>query len=160
MDPLKTLYQELGYTHVRSYIQSGNLTFESTQSDTTMMAIEIRQGIKECFNLDVESLVITRQELNTLHQNFPFDLNPLEHASTIAVVFLSNIPTADDIKLLATYVNTPDQFFAAEKHLYISVPNGFSKTKLTNVFIEKKLKVVATTRNWKTITKLQELAQT
>ncbi len=160
MEQIKTLYQELGHTAVRSYIQSGNLVFESSSINTTHMAQEIKQGIKEHFDLDIESLVITHQELDTIYQDFPFKMEPLEQASSLAVIFLSEVPTADNVEILMSYVHTPEQFLAVGKHLYVYLPNGFSKTKLTNVFIEKKLKVVATTRNWKTVTKLQELSQT
>ena len=48
----------------------------------------------------------------------------------------------------------PDEFRISGRLVYLHCPNGYGRTKLTNAFFERKLGVVATTRNLRTVTTL------
>ncbi|GBD87137.1 hypothetical protein BMS3Abin03_01063 [bacterium BMS3Abin03] len=75
------------------------------------------------------------------------------------VTFLSATPSADNISGLQQYVAKPDKLVVHNKEVYLYIPNGYGKSKLSNTFIESKLGVEATTRNWKTVVKLYELSR-
>ena len=82
------------------------------------------------------------------------DANPTK----VMVTCLSNAPSPKDLDIL-NQLNLPSEFFEIkEKVLYGYFPNGYGKAKLSNTFLEKKLKLSATTRNWKTVHHLYALA--
>jgi len=73
------------------------------------------------------------------------------------VTLLSDKPTTASYETLMSYINSPEQLILQEDNIYLYTPNGYGKTKLSNNFIENKLEVKATTRNWKIVLKLEEL---
>ena len=75
------------------------------------------------------------------------------------LTMLAEAPDTDKVETLMSYVKEPEQLVVKEENIYLYCPNGYGETKLSNVFIEKKLGVQATTRNWKTITKLHDMCE-
>ena len=73
------------------------------------------------------------------------------------MTLLSDKPTTVSYETLMSYINSPEQLILQEDNIYLYTPNGYGKTKLSNNFIENKLEVKATTRNWKIVLKLEEL---
>jgi uncharacterized protein (DUF1697 family) len=154
MDVLKMMYQNLNFTNIKTYIQSGNVIFESKNTDCETLASTISQKIKQTFGYDVPVIVKTKDEMNIVLANNPF-INSQE-AQFLHLTFLSAQPTQDNInKIKGDFGN--DAFVFAQKSVYLYCPNGYSNTKLTNGFLESKLNVMATTRNWKTVATLTEM---
>jgi len=81
-----------------------------------------------------------------------------ENGTKVLLTFLSKQPQASKIEELTEYVKSPEELVVKNKEVYLFCPNGYGKTKLSNAFIERKLDVIATTRNWKSICKLNGLA--
>lgn len=155
MQDLKNLYQELGFEDVRSYIQSGNVIFKSNQTKQEVQK-SIENGILTKFNLTISVLIETPKNLTNTLKNCPFLSNSSFNQSNIYFTFLSDSPkNLDELK----NSNYGDASFNNYKNIiYLYYPNGAGKTKLTNNFIEKKLKLTATSRNLKTLIKLIELS--
>ena len=98
------------------------------------------------------------QEFKNIFQSNPFvNIQNLD-ISKLYVSFLENTPNIEDIQIISEIQSDVDKFIVDGKVVYVFCPNGYGKTKLNNTFFEKKLKTSATTRNWKTVTKLIELA--
>ena len=158
MADLKEMFSKLGHSEVISYIQSGNIIFSSkSRKSNTSFEKEITIAIKERFGHDVPVIIRSVKEINDL-----IKLNPFLKDSQIEdlhVTFLKEVPDAEKINKLQELDFTPDQFSITDHHAYIACYGGYRNTKLTNTLFEKKLKVSATTRNWKTILKLQALSQ-
>ncbi len=74
------------------------------------------------------------------------------------VTFLSEKPDKKKITAIEKFVISPERLVVKGKHVYLYCPNGYGKSKLSNTFLENKLGVVATTRNWKSVSKLHEMA--
>ena len=74
------------------------------------------------------------------------------------VTFLAEKPDVARVRELDPERAEPDEFKVVGQEIYLHCPNGYGRSKLTNAYFEKKLGVAATTRNWKTVTKLAELA--
>ena len=74
------------------------------------------------------------------------------------ITFLAAKPAQELLDKLVPTNYLPDRFNIIGSTVYLYCPNGYGQTKLTNTFFENKLKVRATTRNWKTVKKLLELA--
>ena len=100
-------------------------------------------ALAERFGFDVEVLVRTPQQLQAL-----LDDNP----------FLAAAPDAERVRALDEREFAPDEFHVRGREVYLSCPNGYGRTKITNGWFERKLQVAATTRNWNTVTTLSELA--
>ncbi|NQZ12680.1 MAG: DUF1697 domain-containing protein [Algicola sp.] len=159
MADLKALYEGLGFSNVSTYIQSGNVLFECEQNDKSPLKTQIEQAITKAYSFDVPVDVRTVDEFKAVLANLPFDGIELEKDGTqVMVTFLAGEPHQDKIDAIATYVKAPEKLVVDGSVVYLHCPNGYGKSKLTNVFIEKKLAVCATTRNLKSVTKLCELA--
>ena len=159
MADLKALYLELGFNDVTTYIQSGNVVFKSADTDIAYLIQTIENSILKQYGFEVPVIIRTADAWKNIVQNYPFDVNVLDNLTTVLVTLLSTKPTEDSVQILMAYVNNPDHLIIQDKNIYLYTPNGYGKTKLSNNFIEKKLGVKATTRNWKSMLKLYELSK-
>lgn len=150
MAELRELLNNLRFQNVQTYIQSGNIVLES-DSSKTQVGKEIKQAIKNKYDYDVPVLVKTIDEWQKAIANNPFK-NVEE--KQLYFTFLSDIPKEKTITIDAKQ----DEFKIIEDVIYVNAVGGYGKTKLNNNFFEQKLKVTATTRNFKTTMKLIELA--
>jgi uncharacterized protein (DUF1697 family) len=153
MTDLSSLYINLGFTDVKTFIQSGNVIFTNTgKKSSSALSSAIEQGILEKFNYIVPVMIRTSQELSDLFSVNPFFDEIGFNPAKMAVIFLHEEPSADQIKKVKEVDYPPDKFKISGKEIFIYCPNGFGKTKLYTNFFEKKMGVVGTARNWKTIT--------
>ncbi|WP_420572265.1 DUF1697 domain-containing protein [Kordia sp.] len=152
MAELRTLLSKLGYTDVQTYIQSGNVIFISEENDQEKLANQISEAIKAQYDYEVPVLVKTITQWKTAIANNPFTT---EDISKQAITFLATIPKETTIEI----DSKDDRFKIIDSEVYLYCPNGFGRSKLTNNLFERKLKTQATTRNWKTIYKLLNLAE-
>jgi len=158
MDSLKKMFEELSFKNIRTYIQSGNVIFESKKVDTKSLETKIEKQILKTFGFEVPVKLKEKKDWKTVFENNPFLKNRNEDISKLHVTFLSSKPEQTNIdKLLETKFNN-DEFVVSENIVYLFCPDGYGNTKLSNTFFENKLKLSATTRNWKTIIELNKLA--
>jgi uncharacterized protein (DUF1697 family) len=156
MSELSKLYESLGFSHVKTYIQSGNVIFESPITDTAQLAVDIQQAIKDSFNFDVPVFIRTIQEFDEVIQNNPF---PDKDQTKLHVTFLSASPIVQPLLEIDAVKDELEEFLIHGHEIYLYCPNGYGQTKLTNNLFEKKLKVLATTRNWNTVNTLLSMAK-
>lgn len=159
MADLQSLYQSLDFQNITTYIQSGNVIFDSPTRSANTLQQQIQSAIQTHYNFHVPVILRTARQFKTLIQNCPYhpiDL-PTQGSKTL-VTFYDQKPTPANINTLKTYIQSPDQLIIQNTHAYLHCPNGYGRTKLNNNFQEAKLKTQATTRNWKTILKLYELS--
>jgi len=158
MQELSNLYALLGFEKIITYIQSGNVVFTSKLKNKIKIAGLIENGIKEKFGFPVSVFVMEKEELQKASEGNPFLKIKGIDSGKLHITFLSEIPHKDNIKKIVTCKDDNDKMVIAGKDVYLFCPNGYGRTRLTNSFFEKKLKAQATTRNWKTIIALLELA--
>lgn len=159
MADLKKLFEDLGFSEVSTYIQSGNVFFSSPKTDLLKLAGKIEQGIEDHYGFDVQVIVLSIDELGEAVEQNPFLKNPEADINKLHLTFLKEEPSAENRQALEKLEFPPDEFRIMGKRVYISCAGRYSDTKITNNMLEKKLKVPATTRNWKTTSKLWELSQ-
>ena len=158
MIELRQLFLELGFIDVLTYIQSGNVIFKSEEIDTVIIENNIISAIKTNFGHDIKVIVITKKYLDTIFNSNPYIDRANIDITKLCVTFLSNKPALENVSQIEKLIsNSEDEFKIMKKSIYLHCPSSFAKTKLTNNLIERKLKTSATSRNWKTITKLVEL---
>ncbi|WP_299672448.1 DUF1697 domain-containing protein [uncultured Polaribacter sp.] len=152
MADVRELLNNLDFQNVQTYIQSGNIILES-DLEKDEICDKIKNGIQERFGFDVPVLARTILEWKKVIDNYPFSI---ENEKIVALTFLnkSTKETTIEVKNIGE-----DSYKIVEDVVYLYCPSGFGSTKLTNNIIERKLDVVATTRNLRTTLKLLELAQ-
>ena len=155
MADLRGLFESLGLDDVSTYLQSGNVLFESTMP-TTRLGSLLERSIAEELAPGVSVLLRTRSELAKIEAANPFGGKDV---SNLHVAFLEKRPAAARVRELDPELGAPDEFRLQGKEIYLHYPNGYGRSKLTNGYFEKQLGVVATTRNWKTVTALAERLQ-
>ena len=159
MADLKALYETLNLKQVTTYIQSGNVVFSSNKKiSTKVVETEIESAIKKHYGFDVPVLLRSHTEWKTTIKNNPFAKDADKDVSKMHVVYLANKPDLSSIEKLENAKQVSEEFQITGNQVYLYCPNGYGKTKLSNNFLEKVLKTTATTRNWKTVNKLQEIA--
>lgn len=159
MPVLKELHETLGLTKVSSYLQTGNVVFESDEADPAQLAARIKKEFEKTFGFSTEVMVRSAAELKALFNKNPYLNQPEKETKWIVIMFLSASPNEQAKEALLKAYTGPEEFVIEENELYIYYPEGIGRSKLSNAFIEKKLKVLGTGRNWNTVTKLLELVQ-
>jgi uncharacterized protein (DUF1697 family) len=160
MGDLSSLYIGLGYPDALTYIQSGNVIFSSEIiADEREIALKIEKAILEKFNYVIPVMIRTTEELRNLFSVNPYLSEEKFEPSKMAVIFLHEKVTEEQIQKVKGIDYPPDKFKIVGKEIFIFCPNGFGRTKLYTNFFEKKMGVTGTARNWKTITTMLELAE-
>lgn len=155
MADLKSLCTSLGWEHVETYIQSGNVIFKSNLNNSALEKI-LEKAIEERFGYEVPVIVRTEEELVQALQNHPFSARETE-VDKLLVTFLKEKPSDTCLEHIRSFKVEPDAFEVVDKEVFLYCEGKYHQSKLTNAFFEKKLKTIATTRNMKTVLKLCEL---
>ena len=159
MADLKAMFMKMGFNQVITYIQSGNVVFESDEKEIHTIEEKIQKGIEDTFRFDVPVLVKTKNEIEEILQNSPYTKQEDLEAKRVYYVFLKHTPEQEMIANLVQKDYPYELFSISENCVYLNCMNGAGKAKLTNTIIERKLKVSATTRNHRTMLKLIELSK-
>ncbi len=157
MPALAALFTESGCRDVQTYIQSGNVIFQAAPEAADTLPAQISALIAERFGLRVPVVLRTAEQLAAAFHNNPFLAQELL-TQTLHVMFLADLPSLEKVAGLDANRSTPDAFVVQGRDIYLHLPNGGADTKLTNAYFDAKLATVSTIRNWKTVTKLLELA--
>ena len=158
MADLKFLYEELGFASVITYIQSGNVIFESNNNKEHLKS-RIEKAIEEKYEFYVPVDIRTNQEIEQIIKCCPYEEAGIkENGTKILVTFLLSVPSSAKVDKIKKYVEPPERLTVHGSEVYLYCPNGYGRSKLSNVFLENKLGVRATTRNWKSVQKLYELS--
>lgn len=155
MADLRNLLTEIGLQRVKTYIQSGNVIFQSKESSIKKLELLIHQSIKNLFGFDVPVLIKTPEDLQTIFNNCPFSQ---EQKTQSYFTFLYTVPSKKLAKEVSqiSYVN--ETFTITNTCVYFYCSTGYGKSKCSNNFFERKLNVTATARNYKTMVKLLSLS--
>lgn len=154
MAKLRAILIKSGFNNVQTYIQSGNILLESAKSPEVISAL-IHDEIAKHFGGDIAVITITPSTLSRIVVQNPF---PATDPANMYYVFLASTPERDAIESLMQQDLTPTKWAQGHDVIYMYCPQTYSKSKMNNNFIEKKLKVAASTRNHNTTSKLVHLS--
>lgn len=158
MDALRQMYDALGFEHVQSYLQSGNVLFQTQESNTSDLAERITAQIASTFGFDVVVLVLEPETLREIIQNCPYAADATKDNASCYVTYLENPSPTADIDRITSKALPEEEIFFTDRAVYLYCPKGYGTSKLNNTLIESKMKVRATTRNWKTTVELMKMA--
>lgn len=156
MSDLAELYFSLGYTDPRTYIQSGNVVFSHDTGDEVKIAKKIEKRLETQLGLDATVFIRSADELSTLVAENPFAKS---ESTKLYVTFLYNRPSSVPVDRFNEVKGEGEAFSLGDRGIYLFLPHGSGRTKLSNAFFEKMLKVPATTRNWNTVTALLRMTR-
>jgi uncharacterized protein (DUF1697 family) len=160
MSDLRALFEELGFSEVTTFIQSGNVIFYSDDPDTKRLEQQIEIGIEKIYGFLVPVIVITKSKIEKILAENPFKPEPEGDDSKIYYVFLKDVPKKEAKESLEGLKFENERFFISNDFIYLKCLIGMGNAKLNNNLFEQKLSVKATTRNHKTTKKLMELLLT
>ncbi|MDQ1439543.1 MAG: hypothetical protein QOK43_3172 [Acidimicrobiaceae bacterium] len=150
MAELRTLVEGLGHVDVKTVVQSGNVVFSTGRRGVHALAKELEHAIDSKLGLDVRVLVRSQSDLRKV-----IEANPMPEAAAdparFHVVFLSASPKAPGLDPAAV---APDEFRFGAGVVYAWYRSGIQESKLAGLLTDKRLGVVATSRNWNTVNKL------
>ncbi|MEM7373968.1 MAG: DUF1697 domain-containing protein [Bacteroidota bacterium] len=158
MADLRAHLAELPIRHIQTYIQSGNIIFEHENTDPGILERLIHDKIAEKYGYDVPVLVKTAEDLNRVLQNNPFQEESESGPKRVYFTFLASEPDEARIAKLSEVDYQPEKYVLEGKDIYFFSPSGYGRARMSNNFFENKLKVRATTRNWKTTQVLYKMA--
>lgn len=162
MAELKSMFELMGFQRVQTYIQSGNVLFESEEDEETLR-IRIEKEIEKVFSISLIAVIRTALEFEEIIKNCPFSetiLSEKEASSKVETLYVSLMlesPAPEAIEQLSAFQNESDEFRIQGREVYLFFRNGVRNSKLANNL--NKLNVPSTMRNWKTINKINELAK-
>lgn len=157
MDALTKVLIKLGYENVQTYIQSGNVILESDETPSKI-AFTIKQELFKEFGHDVPVIVICRKDLEECLSNNLFLKEKDADTKKLYAAFLSMDLNENSIHDLKISNIKPDEVQLDRNKIYIKYAVSPAKTRLDQKYIEKKLNLKATIRNWNTVVKLLELS--
>ena len=148
------------YKNIKTYIQSGNIIFDLHNIKTEQLSKNIEDLINVAFGISVSVIIRTEKDFKAVIKNNPLIKITDNDINKLHVTFLKEEPLPSTLLALENLMYENERYEINGKEIYLYCPNGYGRTKLNNVNIERKLKTIATTRNWKTTLKLYELSQT
>ncbi|MBZ4041208.1 DUF1697 domain-containing protein [Flavobacterium hibisci] len=154
MEALKTMLENIGFTNVRTYLQSGNVFVDSNEESASKVGFVIKQEIFKVFGHEVPVVVIAKEDLELCFKNNPFLKEKEVDSKKLYVAFVSIALKKESINDLKISQFKPDEASIDGKRIFIKYAVGAGKTRFDQKYIEKKLNVTATIRNWNTVTNL------
>ncbi|HKS96772.1 MAG TPA: DUF1697 domain-containing protein [Terriglobia bacterium] len=159
MDALRELCESLALGDPRTHLQSGNVVFRTKERDLTRLAQRLEQAIERRCGFRTRVMLRTTSEVRAVIERNPFARRRGIDPSRLLVNFLADDPGPDASAKILNLQWNPEELRLAGRELYIYYPNGVGRSKLTAAVIERTLKVSGTGRNWNTVTKLLEIAE-
>jgi len=156
MKELAELFAAARCREVRTYIQSGNVVFE-TAADPAAVAARVEKALAARFGFEVAVVTRSAAELAKVAGGNPY-LGEGVDARALHVAFLAEAPGAARVAALDPQRSPPDRFTVRGREIYLCFPNGVARSKLTNAYFDGKLGTTSTVRNWRTVLTLLEMA--
>jgi uncharacterized protein (DUF1697 family) len=157
MADLRLLLESMGLEKVQSYIQSGNVLFESPEESGKLQQI-LEQGIKDTFGFPVPVMLRTSAELEEIIEQNPFNFESLAEGESIHLSLLTEMPSRERVDEILEFQSGVDECRIKEREIYLYLRQSIRESKLAVRL--SKIGVPATARNWKTVLKLSAMAKT
>jgi uncharacterized protein (DUF1697 family) len=157
MSDVRAIFEDAGCARVETIIQSGNVVFEAPRRVARDLAAVVEAQIQRRGGIVAPVILRSGGALREIVEANPF-LRAGADPATLHLMCLSSRPRPDDVAALDPLRSPPDAFALREREIYLNLPNGVARSKLTNAYFDKALQTIGTSRNWRTVTRLCEAA--
>jgi uncharacterized protein (DUF1697 family) len=155
MPRLREIVEALPATDVSTYVQSGNVVFRCAVRSAKKVEQALEKALQDEAALDVRVMVRTPAQLAKLVESCPF-ASRCDDPTKLHVTFLGQKPEKARVDDIDREAFLPDEWAVDGQEIFLFCPDGYGRSKLSNAYFERKLKVAGTTRNWRTVTTLAE----
>lgn len=152
MAKLRSDLESLKLENVRTYIQSGNVVFESSAISRSSLSEKIASQVEKHNGFRPQVLVLSREDLLTAIESNPFAA-AISDPKTLHFLFLAESPVAPDLQALEDCKAPTEEFQLTDGVFYLHAPDGIGRSKLA-ANAERLIGVAATGRNYRTVDKL------
>ena len=156
MKELVSVLEGIGLTSVRTYIQSGNIVFQSKATDTAQLATKISSAIQKSHGFAPQVFLLEASALRATIKANPFPEGEAQ-GNTLHFNFLDDVPPTPDMAGIEKLRTASERHELKDNVFYLHAPDGIGKSKLA-VKLERLLGAPMTSRNWNTVIKLMEMA--
>ena len=157
MKELKALLENLGLQNVKSYIQSGNVVFQSNEKSTLGLSSKISAEIEKSHGFKPQVLLLNIEEMEEAIESNPFP-EAESDPKTLHLNFLASVPATPDLQALESLKKENERFELKGNVFYLHAPDGIGRSKLA-ANAERLLGVAMTSRNWRTVCKIMAMAK-
>jgi uncharacterized protein (DUF1697 family) len=154
---LVAVLEDLGLSNIKTYIQSGNVVFQSEKINSVKLSQKICAAIEKRRGFMVQVIILNVNELKNAIAANPFTEIAAE-PNTLHCFFLSSLPENPNLKALESFKKDSEQFRLIDKVFYLYAPEGVGRSKLA-MKVEQTLGVAVTARNWRTVSKIMEIVE-
>lgn len=158
MASLVAIFEEAGCDNVRTYIQSGNVLFGSPPDTAARIPDLVTAAVAKRFGYRTPVVTRTATQLRDVVLRNPF-LGTGADPRALHVLFLRGEPDQDRVAGLDPQRSPGDRFVVSGQDVYLELPNGVARSKLTAEYFDAELATMSTQRNWRTVTKLLDLME-
>lgn len=158
MNDLRGMFTEAGCHDAQTYIQSGNVIFRADPDIVAPLPGVITARVAERFGYRVPVLLRTTEQIGDVIRHNPFVAAGAAE-ETLHVLFLTDRPSAASLDSLDSDRSPPDAFIVRGQEIYLRLPNGAGRTKMTNNYFDTKLATTSTGRNWRTVNTIRALME-
>jgi len=156
MKDLAAIFADLGCANVRTYIQSGNVVFETSAKTAATIPQTVAEAIEERFGHRVPVVTRSASEITSALEGNPFLARGVPR-NQLHIAFLADAPTEARVAALDPARSAPDAFEVRGREIYLHFPNGGGRSKLTNEYFDRTLGTTSTIRNWRTVEQLASM---
>lgn len=157
MPELAKMFAALNCEEVRTHIQSGNVVFCASPKIATGVSEALQKKIRQRYGFEVPVVLRSAEEMQAAVRDNPYAKRK-SFEDVVHVMFLADRPAAERVKALDPNRSPGDEYIVQGREIYLWLPNGVGRTKLSNAYFDSKLATVSTGRNWQTVLKLAEMA--
>ena len=159
MENLRASFEALGFEQVKTYIQSGNVVFQTGKVSTSRLSKQIEERIRKEFGFPISVVTRTAAEVSLAVDSNPFLKEKGIDPEKLHVTFLSESPKPAALQKLTGLTPPPDRLHCVGKEIFFYLPNGVSGSVLMRQSVDRILQVVPTTRNWRTVNQLAQMCK-
>ncbi|HUP74140.1 MAG TPA: DUF1697 domain-containing protein [Acidimicrobiales bacterium] len=158
MTELRALFESFGYSHVETYIQSGNVVFDGASRKSALVASEVEAAFADALGRPLDVVIRSAREMSAVIKANPF-LGRVPDPTKLHVVFLNHAPDEARVNELDVSRFEPEEFALGAREVYLHCPDGLGRSKLSAALAAKLTPMPSTVRNWNTVNKLAALAK-
>lgn len=147
----------LGLRNIETYIQSGNVVFDSEEANHSVLVDSIRDAIIQSHGFRPEVILLRSEELEKVILSNPYSEAEGE-PKTLHVYFLGSAPQNPDLEKLENIKTDSERTTLMGNAFYLHAPDGIGRSKLA-ASVEKALGVTVTARNWRSVCKIMAMAK-
>jgi uncharacterized protein (DUF1697 family) len=156
METLREVCSAQGFENVKTYINSGNVIFETSKRDDKKLAAKIEKAIEKEFGLQIRTIVRSIAEIENIVKNNPFD-GQFENEKDLHVFFLDEEMPEEKREMLLSNNNESEMFAVRGREVFCLLRVSVLDSLMGKDYIAKKLKIPSTARNWRTVNKILEI---